>query len=350
MTQLYQQANARLQQCLALSDQAIKNHAQQQDSDQALNELDQLAKSIPADASAAHAQLFDHFSQGQFRLATSRSDLQLALNPAHRKPDHWDSSHSIPELCDGMIHGGILTLQNTHQPRKLLLFGGCIHVNYGIYKRKGKLLDRCSGIGLTVMPLTPNSPPLVHTEFDNKYLNTYAFGKTGANSLIKTIRSAKQHPFCGHLSAREGKQYFMFRHLLRSVEVNRCYAAIKGSAHSVIPPFNMKGSNTLFRRYDPNHPRLRDANHPRNQFSDRFSHPQTDPFSPWFLPTMQDNRLLHQSAYLRVIHPDPTRGPAIITYIAGQRLIRHQSRRSNQNRWQLVANQSSWSTRMAIVE
>ncbi len=352
MDNSFEKSNLLVERCLGFSDDAIKKMDEGHDADEPLTRLRELAGNIPSDASHAHVQLLESFSQGSFAATGIASEPQLALNPVHKVEGHWDSGHDVRALCKGMVHGGILSLDGPKGTERFLLAGGCIHINNGHYekKRKAKYFHRFSGIGLTVRKLdnSTDTIPLVTTHFGKPNLDNFAFDDKGWAYFENMINVSNKDNFCGRLSSRKNNFYLM--HLLRTSEINRCYSAINGSSNSFNSPFfSEKATQKIFVRNSDHHPRIGDANQKRNRFSNRFSNLTSDPFSPWFSPSFENGEVLHHTPYLRVISPAPTERPALITYIVGYRYILHKSRESYGNRWKDWLDKKTWSTRMALI-
>ena len=311
MTDQFAKANAHMAACLKLWDKAVRSHAAGGDGDEALSGLAEQAGRIPDDASEAHECLFRSLASGGNLVRSRAADGKIATNPSHYIPEHWDSTASVEALWGGLIHGGVLTLENGAGRDRFLLFGGRCHVDSVLRKDSNGHTRRFAwktGLGLTIRRFDglSYSEDVLTTQFstadDSKgHLNTWFFGPDGFRKFDALRRKSDKTDLMGAY-VRTDKRNAILPHLVRTAEVDERLWWTRGKSQRVFRAKTEAHRDFTWKPGDDALPE--DAN-------------RHDPFSAHFAPDTDDDNVLHRSAYVRVISPDPRSRPAIVTYIHG---------------------------------
>lgn len=335
-------ANAVMQACLALTDKAETAVIQIKDPDPYLSERRRLAQSIPADASDAHAQLFDHFANGSFVARSDRITGQLALNPSHRVHNHWDSTETRPEMCHGLVHGGHLVLNGSNGREHYFLAGGVCHFLGGRVRRKEAKISINSGLGLTVQKVVGGKmQEVLSTEVTSK-ASLFFFHKGLWVGFERAIKSAQDPNFSGFYARHD--EAFNLRHLVKTREIAHFYKIVDKNPGATRPlPATFSGRTNDFCRFD------RTAIPGSFPYSlPRGASTPDDPFSIWYKPVFDDDPVLHRTPYLRVVSPSPD-GPALITYLAGVHQVSLAATRNHRRTWRGGVIKHACTTRMALI-
>lgn len=337
MPKKYHKATTLLKQCLKHRDDAVKALAKGQDPDESLSAMSDLARSVPADASDAHAFLLSACTRG---LQTDGSVLQgrnqsSPLNPQHVVEGHWNSLASVPELWGGLVHGGVLTLEGNSGPEHYLLTGGRVHLD--LLWRAGAPwpFNNLTGIGLTIQKWDGSAYtiPILAQKTNNKALNDNFFGPGAWSAFEDQLLKCGKSNMTGVFSNEAGFAAYM-RYFLRTPEIDRHAEWFLSPSTLDFAHPDKRWRDFTWKPGDAWLPMRADAN---------------DPFNAHYAPQFEGDKPLHRSAYIDVISFDPAIRPAIITYVSGvQDKLSFTPDRTVSSNVQTQAEY--WSTEIFIIE